>query len=74
MGGVKGETVTLTAADQLDLECRFRYGDESGFVEKVLPANPGLAAIPPHQLAGVSVFFPNLAPAEPVLSVVTLYD
>ena len=65
-------TVTLQIAEALDALCRRVYGDESGYVEAVLDANPGLtAAILP---AGTVIVLPDLAPPDAAdVPVVTLW-
>ncbi|MFT3973340.1 MAG: tail protein X [Amaricoccus sp.] len=53
-------TTTLQTAEALDAVCRRVYGDESGYVEAVLDANPGLTGrILP---AGTVIVLPDLAP------------
>lgn len=59
--------------DTVDLICRRAYGDESGFVEVVLEANPGLAGIGPILPIGTVIQLPDLIrPAE--LSTLSLWD
>ncbi len=59
--------------DTVDLVCARAYGDESGFVETVLEANPGLAGIGPILPIGTPIFLPDLTkPAE--LTLITLWD
>ena len=59
--------------DTVDLICRRAYGDESGFVEQVLSANPGLAEFGPVLPIGTVVFLPELAkPAD--LPTLSLWD
>ncbi|WP_056033353.1 tail protein X [Loktanella sp. 3ANDIMAR09] len=66
--------VLSVAGDTVDLICRRQYGDESGFVEAVLNANPGLAGLGPILPVGTPVRLPDL-PDRPQASVeiVTLY-
>lgn len=66
-------TVTLEAPSPLDLVCRRAYGDESGYVEAVLDANPGLAAVRILP-AGTVIALPDLAQTATVAPVVTLWD
>ena len=66
-------TVTSLQGDTVDLICQRVYGDESGFVEKVLTANPGLADLGPVLPIGTVVFTPELAkPAD--LPTISLWD
>ena len=67
-------SVTITQPETVDQVCRRIYGDESGFVEAVLAANPGLgdAELIP---IGTVVVLPRLAAvAEPTVPVVTLWS
>lgn len=66
--------VTSAQGDIIDLLCRRQYGDESGYVEKVLDANPGLAALGPILPTGTVVTLPDVRAAEPAVPVVTLWD
>lgn len=47
----------------VDAICMAVYGDEPGYTEAVLEANPGLADIGPILPAGVVVSLPDLAAA-----------
>ena len=51
-----------TQGDVLDRICARRYGSEQGAVERVLRANPGLAAFGPRLPAGLRITLPA-APA-----------
>lgn len=65
-------TITLQVAMALDAVCRRAYGDESGYVEAVLEANPGLTGpiLPP----GTVIVLPTLAPPSAAdVPVVTLW-
>lgn len=62
---VKGEMV--------DLICRRVYGDESGFVERVLAANPGLADRGAVLPGGVVIELPEIAPQFAELPVIGLF-
>ena len=65
-------TTTLQVAEALDAVCRRVYGDESGYVEAVLDANPGLTG--PILPAGTVIVLPDLAPPEEAdVAVVTLW-
>lgn len=66
-------TVTLAIPEALDAVCRRTYGDESGYLEAVLDANPGLTA--PILPVGTVIVLPDLsAPAATDQAVVTLWD
>ncbi len=56
-----------------DIICRRTYGDESGYVEAVLAANPGLAAKGPILPMGTSVVLPDIVTSTEV-PVVKLWD
>ncbi|WP_299939204.1 tail protein X [uncultured Nitratireductor sp.] len=60
--------------EMLDAICRRVYGDESGYVEKVLDANSGLAALGVALPMGVEIVLPELAPASGAVPVVNLWD
>lgn len=64
---------TSKEGDVVDMICRKTYGDESGYVEKVLEANPGLAGHAPILPAGIVLFLPEILDA-PVLPVISLWD
>ena len=59
--------------DTLDWICWKHYGRQSGAVEAVLDANPGLADQGPVLAAGVPIALPDLAPAA-ATAVVRLWD
>lgn len=58
----------------IDAICRRTYGDESGYVEAVLEANPGLAALGAPLPIGTAVTLPDIAKASEVVAVVSLWD
>lgn len=58
----------------VDAICRRHYGGESGYVERVLEANPGLAAAPTPLQAGTVIALPALVPASATIKVVKLWD
>jgi phage tail protein X len=60
--------------EMIDAICRQVYGDESGYVEAVLAANPGLAALATPLPIGTVVFLPEIAKAAEVVTVVSLWD
>lgn len=53
-------SVTSIAGETVDLICRRRYGDESGYVEAVYDANRGIAAYGPILPAGVVIVLPEV--------------
>lgn len=65
-------SITLQIAEALDAVCRRVYGDETGYVEAVLDANPGLTG--PILPAGTVIVLPDLAPPDAAdVPVVTLW-
>lgn len=58
----------------IDAICRHAYGDESGYVEAVLEANPGLAKLPAPLPIGTKLTLPDLVNASQAVPVVTLWD
>lgn len=67
------KTVTTIDGDMVDLLARRAYGDESGFVEKIYEANPGLADRGLKLPAGLVVSLPEIAPPAD-LPAVSLWD
>ena len=68
-------TITSKTGDTVDLICRRAYGDESGYVEDVLAANPGLAALGVFLPVGTQVTLPVIATiSTDAPAVVTLWD
>lgn len=67
-------TYTTVAGDMVDLVCWRTYGDEAGFTEAVLDANPGLADDGPILPAGVVIDLPDIAPVSEAPVTVTLWD
>jgi len=67
-------TIRARQGDMVDAICRRVYGDESGFVEAVLDANPGLAALGPMLPGGTEVTLPELNPEPAKAPLVTLWD
>lgn len=65
--------VVLQVPQTVDQLCRAEYGDESGHVERVLAANPGLAERPVLP-AGTEVVLPGAPAAADTVPVVTLWD
>lgn len=50
---------TTIQGEMVDAICRKVYGDESGYVERVLEANPGLAALPHRLPIGTKIHLPD---------------
>ncbi|WP_322997537.1 tail protein X [Castellaniella sp.] len=67
------EKITTGQGEMADIICRRTYGDESGYVEAVLAANPGLAAKGPILPMGTSVVLPDIVTSTDV-PVVKLWD
>lgn len=63
-----------TQGEMIDAICRRVYGDESGYVEQVLEANPGLAALPVLLPAGTKIVLPQIPKASEAVPVVSLWD
>jgi phage tail protein X len=58
----------------VDAICRRVYGDESGYVEAVLDANPGLAACAASLPIGTIINLPDVPKAEDVVPMISLWD
>ena len=58
----------------IDIICRKEYGDESGYVEQVLEANPGLAELPHKLPPGTVIRLPELNRADATPSIISLWD
>jgi phage tail protein X len=65
---------TTQQGEMVDAICRRVYGDESGYVENVLDANPGLAAQPIPLPIGTVIELPELTRAAEVVPVINLWD
>lgn len=65
---------TTRQGELVDVICRRAYGDESGYVEKVLDANPGLAGLGPILPIMTKVLLPDLPKAAPEKKIVSLWD
>lgn len=65
---------TTMQGEMIDAICRRTYGDESRYVEAVLEANPGLAALGTPLPTGTKITLPDLVAATDVVPVVTLWD
>ena len=64
---------TTIEGDMVDMICRRFYGDETGFVEPVLEANPGLAYHPAILPAGIVVTLPDLSVGKE-MPAISLWD
>jgi phage tail protein X len=60
--------------EMIDAVCRRVYGGESGFVEPVLAANPGLAALATPLPAGTKIVLPDIAKTSDTVPVISLWD
>lgn len=67
------QTYRCSDGDTLDWICWKHYGRQSGAVEAVLEANPGLAEKGPVFSAGQLVTLPDLAPAA-TTTIIRLWD
>ncbi len=67
-------TYTTHYGEMIDAICRRAYGDESGYVETVLEANPGLAALPAPLPTGTVIILPEIPQSSEVIPVVSLWD
>nr|WP_172613295.1 phage tail tape measure protein [Brucella sp. 10RB9215] len=69
-----GRIYTTVQGEMVDAICRKIYGDESGYVEQVMDANPGLAALPHRLPMGTKIHLPELSKADDRQTVVSLWD
>lgn len=67
-------TYTTHQGEMIDAICRRAYGDESGFVEAVLEANPGLASLSAPLPAGTQIILPDVPPSPARIAIVNLWD
>ncbi len=65
---------TTIQGEMVDAICRKIYGDESGYVEQVLEANPSLAALPHRLPMGTKIILPDLLRSDKSPSIVALWD
>ncbi|UWF67378.1 MULTISPECIES: tail protein X [unclassified Brucella] len=65
---------TTIQGEMVDAICRKIYGDESGYVEQVLEANPGLAALSHRLPVGTRIAMPDIDVASDSQPVVALWD
>lgn len=68
------DPITSLQGDMVDAICRRTYGDESGYAEAVLEANPGLAALGAVLPMGTVVVLPEIEDTISETAVVTLWD
>lgn len=66
-------TYRTAQREMIDVICRRAYGDESGYVEQVLEANPGLADLSDPLPIGTVIFLPDVPKTTKVIPVVTLW-
>lgn len=69
----EGVFYTTVDGDRLDRICAAHYGAVTGFVERVLADNPGLAELGAVYVAGVVIFLPD-KPAPVVERPARLWD
>lgn len=67
-------TYTTKQNEMVDVICRRVYGDESGYVETVLDANPGLAGQSIPLPIGTEIELPDLPRAAPEQKIISLWD
>lgn len=60
--------------DALDLICARHYGRQAGVVERVLEANPEIAAVAHRLPVGVSIVLPDIAASGQAQQAVRLWD
>lgn len=69
-----GRVYTTIQGEMVDAICRKIYGDESGYVEQVLEANPGLAALPHRLPIGTKINLPDALRADQNQPLIALWD
>lgn len=68
-------TIYMTAQNEMtDAICWHVYGASSGYVERVLDVNPGLAEVGPVLPIGMRVLLPDLPKAAQERKIVSLWD
>lgn len=67
-------TYTTIQNEMIDAICRRFYGGESSYVETVLEANPGLAALAAPLPAGTAISLPDLSKSSSAVPVTSLWD
>lgn len=68
------QVYTTVQGQTVDMVCRKVYGDESGYVEAVLAANPGLASKGIVLPILTKIFLPDLEITPEADQLVTLWD
>lgn len=69
----RADSVFSVQGDTVDLLCSRHYGYTANVTEKVLAANPGLAALGVQLPVGTQVKLPAIAPAR-IKNTVKLWD
>lgn len=65
---------TTVQGEMVDAICRKVYGDESGYVEGLLSANPGLSDNAYVLPLGTKIILPDIDRADEVPAVISLWD
>lgn len=65
---------TTRQGEMIDAICRRFYDDESGYVERVIEDNPGLAARPIPLPIGTKIMLPDLPRMSAERKIVSLWD
>ena len=68
------KTITALQNDTVDAICWREYGRSSGIVEKVLEANPSLAAHGTFLPMGTKVILPDIETPEQIKQTIQLWD
>lgn len=68
------KTINAYQNDTVDAICWREYGRSSGVVEKVLEANPDIAAYGPFLPMGTEVFLPDLETPQQIKQTIQLWD
>ncbi|MBB4835475.1 tail protein X [Acinetobacter schindleri] len=68
------KTINAYQNDTVDAICWREYGRSSGVVEKVLEANPGIAAFGPFLPMGTEVILPDLETPQQIKQTIQLWD
>lgn len=69
----RADSIISVQGDTVDLICVRHYGYTANVTEKVLAANPGLAALGVKLPLGTKIILPAIAPA-PIKNTVKLWD
>ncbi|WP_353390425.1 tail protein X [Brucella sp. NBRC 14130] len=69
-----GRVYTTIQGEMIDAICRKVYGDESGYVERVLEANPGLAALSHRLPIGTKIHLPDALRTDQNQPLIALWD